>query len=389
MNNAIYITTALGSSLIIILIFINYIGKFNADIFQRKLLLALLCAALIAIITDSISRFFSGNSGRVIFSLLNMDIPLFLIAQNCTYYLSAVFIDYFAHRNIRRSKKFMAIIAVFLALYSISVIINMRFGYYFTISPDNRYMPGKLYPLRLFLSYGSGLLIIANMLFSFHDFKRLQFFLFSLFLVITGIGAVADIVFKEGSLAWPCFTAGILYMYFFIIQSDLMIDSLTGIGNRSGFNEFISKLSRQNTRLAYSIVMLDLDKFKDINDNLGHLEGDNALRDIAMIIKSCIRRSDFAARYGGDEFVIATEADYDIQRLMNRIQEAIDLQNKKRLRPYQIYISYGYDVFETKSGETIFDFLAKIDAKMYKQKDERKKRGIPSSVTADIAEEVE
>jgi diguanylate cyclase (GGDEF)-like protein len=208
-------------------------------------------------------------------------------------------------------------------------------------------------------------------------------------MIIIGMGAVADIVFKEGSLVWSCFTAAVLYMYFFIIQSDLMIDSLTGIGNRSGFNEFINKLSRQNSRLAYSIVMIDLDKFKEINDNLGHLVGDNALRDIAVIIKSCIRHSDFAARYGGDEFVLATEAENDIQRLMDRIQESIDLQNKKHIRPYQLYISYGYDVFETKSGETISDFLAKIDAKMYKEKEERKKRGIPSTITANLTEEAE
>jgi len=144
MNPAIYITTSLGSLLTIILIFINYIGKFNTDNFQRKISVLLLCATFAAVITDFISHFFSGNSGMGIRILLNIDIPLFLIAQICTFYLSAVFIDYFAYRNIGRSKKFMLIIAVFLALYSISVIINIPFGYYYTILPDNRHVPGKL-----------------------------------------------------------------------------------------------------------------------------------------------------------------------------------------------------------------------------------------------------
>jgi diguanylate cyclase (GGDEF)-like protein len=130
--------------------------------------------------------------------------------------------------------------------------------------------------------------------------------------------------------------------------------------------------------------MMDIDKFKEINDTLGHLEGDNALRDLAAIIKGCIRHSDFAARYGGDEFVLATEAEYDIKRLMNRIQATIDQQNKKRIRPYQLYISYGYDVYTTKSDESIYSFIARIDGRMYRQKEKRKKNGIPSAITGKL-----
>jgi diguanylate cyclase (GGDEF)-like protein len=202
-------------------------------------------------------------------------------------------------------------------------------------------------------------------------------------MLLTGAGATLDVVFKSGSLAWPCFSAAILYIYFFIIQSDSKIDSLTGIGNRYSFNEFINKLSRQNMKEDYAIVMIDLDRFKEINDTLGHLEGDNALRDMATIIKGCIRHSDFAARYGGDEFVLAAKAEHDIQRLMNRIQEAIDLQNEKRQRPYQIYMSYGYDVFTTNAGQSIQDFLAHIDALMYRQKESHRKRP-GSAITAKI-----
>jgi diguanylate cyclase (GGDEF)-like protein len=346
--------------------------------------LALLCTALIAIVADFISRLLDGNSARAVHTLLKIGTPLFLIAQNCTYYLSAIFIDYFAHKDFRRSKKFIVVIAAFLVLYSISVIVNIPFGYYFTISPDNRYVPGRLFPLRLFLSYASILLVIVNTLFSLKYFNRSQVYSIFLFLFINGAGAAIDILFVESNLVWPCFAAAVLYMYFFVIQSDLTVDGLTGIGNRASFNEFIEKLSQQNSRLEYSIVMIDMDKFKEINDNLGHLEGDNALRDIAEIIKGCIRHTDFSARYGGDEFIIAIEAESNIQKLMDRIQDTIDQQNEKQIRPYQLYISYGYDVYATKSGVSISDFLAKIDAMMYKQKEERKNRGIPSSITGKL-----
>jgi diguanylate cyclase (GGDEF)-like protein len=222
------------------------------------------------------------------------------------------------------------------------------------------------------------------MLFASKHFKQSQAYSIAFAMIVLGIGVVIDYVLEGSNLVRPCFAAAVLYLYFFIIQSDSKIDSLTGIGNRFSFNEFMDKLSRQHSKVEYSIVMMDMDKFKEINDTLGHLEGDNALRDVATIIKGCVRHSDFAARYGGDEFILVTEVENDINRLMNRIQAAIDLQNNKRIRPYQLYISYGYDVYTTNSGESIYTFIAKIDALMYKHKEERKARGIPSSITSEL-----
>jgi diguanylate cyclase (GGDEF)-like protein len=273
---------------------------------------------------------------------------------------------------------------IILFIYTISVIANLPMGFYFTISSSNEYIRGNLYLLRLLVSYGPLLLMIIDVLRASKNFSHSQAGLIILFVSLAGVGAAIDIVLPESNLTWPFFAVAVLYFYFFIIQSDSKIDSLTGIGNRFSFNEFIDKLSRQNSRVEYSIVMMDIDKFKEINDTLGHLEGDNALRDLASIIKGCIRHSDFAARFGGDEFVLATEAEYDIKRLMNRIQAAIDQQNEKRIRPYQIYISYGYDLYTTKSGESIYTFLSRIDARMYRQKERRKRNGIPSSITDKI-----
>ncbi|MDR1507746.1 MAG: GGDEF domain-containing protein [Treponema sp.] len=181
------------------------------------------------------------------------------------------------------------------------------------------------------------------------------------------------------------------------MQTDSKIDALTGLGNRYSFNEFISKLSSDNRggihlprRLkrrnpeppvfkrkkpaeSYSIAMIDMDHFKEINDTLGHLEGDNALRDMAGIIRNCARHSDFAARYGGDEFILAARAEYDITSLLGRIQSAIDELNAKNIRPYKLQISYGYDVYTMNSGASITDFLKHVDSLMYKHKNERRR----------------
>jgi diguanylate cyclase (GGDEF)-like protein len=344
----------------------------------------MLTAAFVAVITDFISQYCSGRGGIGIHRLMYTVLSLFFIAQSCTYYLSFIFIDYFAFKNPSRSKKLIIAIVIFLAVFTLSVIVNLPLKFYFFISEENQYEYGSLYLLRMALSYGSILLIIIDVLLSSKYFKHSQSYLIILFVLIVGMGAALDIVFRKGNLTWPCFAVAVLYLYLFIMQSDSKIDSLTRIGNRASFNEFIDKLSRQSVKTEYSIVMIDLDKFKEINDTLGHLEGDNALRDMAAIIKGRIRYSDFAARYGGDEFIIATEAEYHIHRFIKRIPGTINKKKKKRVRPYQLYISYGYDVYVTKSSQSIYIFLARVDALMYKQKEERKKKGIPSAITANI-----
>ena len=384
MSPSIYINTALGSCLILGLIFADYVRKFNTNEYMRKLLLSMLTVAVAAVLTDFVVRFLAGRPGRGVAVTMYAAASLFLVFQNCSYYLGAVFIDYFAYNDVERSKKAIFAVCVFLGLHALSVIFNLPFGFYFTVSAENIYTPGSLYLLRLILSYASVLLMVVDISLASKYFKQSQAYLIIFFILITGSGAALDVVLKKGSLAWPCFAAAVLYLYFFIIRSDSKLDSLTGIGNRYSFNEFFEKLSRQNTKEDYTIVMIDMDRFKEINDTLGHLEGDNALRDMASIIKGCIRHSDFAARYGGDEFILAARAEYDMQRLMDRIHEAIKAQNEKRARPYQIYMSYGYDVYTTNSGRSIHDFITHIDALMYKQKEEHHRAGIPSAITARI-----
>jgi diguanylate cyclase (GGDEF)-like protein len=120
--------------------------------------------------------------------------------------------------------------------------------------------------------------------------------------------------------------------------------------------------------------MIDMDHFKQINDTLGHLEGDNALRDMAAIIKSCIRQTDFAARYGGDEFILATRAEYDIKRLIERIEQSMTSQNELGKRPYKLQMSYGYDIYASSDKRPIKDFLSHIDSLMYQNKMENRKK---------------
>lgn len=145
-------------------------------------------------------------------------------------------------------------------------------------------------------------------------------------------------------------------------------DSLTGLFNQRHFysrmTEEVVRAQRQKHSLA--LILLDLDNFKEYNDTYGHLEGDNVLRNVGMVINQCIREGvDSGYRYGGDEFaVILIEADTAIaEDIRRRIQ--ISLQEK-----VHITASLGFAIFA--QGMSVKDLVAEADKDLYQSKGHRK-----------------
>lgn len=90
------------------------------------------------------------------------------------------------------------------------------------------------------------------------------------------------------------------------LREQALHDQLTGLPNRPAFVDRLHEAfaSCRRGAKAFAVLYLDLDRFKDVNDTLGHVEGDHLLREVAARIKKTIRASDFAARFGGDEFAV-------------------------------------------------------------------------------------
>lgn len=92
-----------------------------------------------------------------------------------------------------------------------------------------------------------------------------------------------------------------------ILANLVSLDGLTNIPNRRKFDEKLEIEWKRAARSAHSmtVMMIDVDHFKQLNDNYGHARGDNALRELANVLKSCLKRpGDFVARYGGEEFIM-------------------------------------------------------------------------------------
>lgn len=159
---------------------------------------------------------------------------------------------------------------------------------------------------------------------------------------------------------------------FSALRSLSLIDDLTGLYNRRGFadlGEQYLKLARRSGR-GVTMVYLDLDRFKTINDSLGHQVGDRALLKVADILRATFRRSDIIARLGGDEFgVLALEAaDESSELLVQRLRERIIEFNRASPEPYQLSVSIGMVRHDDDLRVRLDDLVAQADSAMYREK---------------------
>jgi diguanylate cyclase (GGDEF)-like protein len=156
-------------------------------------------------------------------------------------------------------------------------------------------------------------------------------------------------------------------------------DPLTGLLNRATFDSCLSdevdRASRYNRGL--SLVLLDVDRFKSVNDRLGHQAGDQVLVSIARILHSSLRHSDTAFRYGGDEFAaICPETGGNVMEGVMRRLEASVLQEVRIAE--QIGISWGIASFPTDASEAK-DLIRIADERLYICKKEHHQRGARSA----------
>ncbi len=149
-------------------------------------------------------------------------------------------------------------------------------------------------------------------------------------------------------------------------------DALTGVFNRQYFNEFIAREVLRATRYDHPIglLMIDVNRFKEINDRYGHQTGDEVLREIAAVLTATVRKTDMVVRYGGDEFlVVLTETGHEAEDAARRVRIAV--KGSERLREisdFDVTVSVGSIFWHPDTGTPIEEALATADARMYDDK---------------------
>jgi len=150
-------------------------------------------------------------------------------------------------------------------------------------------------------------------------------------------------------------------------------DSMTGVKNRQAFDEYMDeKLDNSSDDLQpLTIMILDIDNFKQINDTYGHIEGDKCIRAVADLMKQYIKEEDMLARWGGDEFAAAINSDIDgTLQILEKINEA--QKENPVFQKYGITISFGITAY--REGDNLETLLKRADKALYNAKESGRNR---------------
>ncbi len=252
----------------------------------------------------------------------------------------------------------------------------------YAIDAENRYARGGGYLLHSGITAAYLLASSALALYRCRkensEEKRRQYRWLAGFIVLPLCGAVLQILFYGTELILPLTTASLLLIHIYGQQNQVTRDSLTGLNNRRRLNQYLGELEAQSwgEGLCY-FVLMDVDKFKKINDTYGHVEGDVVLRQVADQMKKVFGASrSFLARYGGDEFVIVLrdETKEQLEARILKLKDGVAMMSWADGRPWEISLSVGYASWEEAAVTNTQQLVETADSRMYEEKHKKKNR---------------
>lgn len=163
----------------------------------------------------------------------------------------------------------------------------------------------------------------------------------------------------------------ILIVCFYMQNRSMDVDYLTGLYNRRKLDiEMQRRIDAADDGKPFAAILLDIDRFKKINDTHGHNTGDSALRSAALVLRGCLRADTLIARYGGDEFCVLLDLDsrQALEQVTARIRRAAEEFNRRSDESYVLTFGMGGDLYEPGCHMKLADFQEHIDRLMYEDK---------------------
>ena len=268
-----------------------------------------------------------------------------------------------------KEKKLKRIVYIAFNMIAIAiVIVNCFTGVLFTISEENAYSRG---PAILWLMAMNAVLFIGYLptIRKYRKFINGRIYELILSLgVLPFLGAAVQLSFYGTPLIWPMMALVALAAHTLVEKEEIRRDALTGLLSRIQMEARAQFLL--NHHQPFSLILLDIDHFKCINDTYGHEEGDRALCVIANLLQKSIKQIDSAYRYAGDEFILIIESERPeaANRVVERLESNLEKHNRASQKPYALSFSCGIVFYDTSSMQSVIDLFTKADERMYQSK---------------------
>jgi len=253
---------------------------------------------------------------------------------------------------------------------------SYHYHWLFHINSANLYERGPLFvvsPLTSFFYY------LVTLLLLYENRKKLnkeELIVLSLLSVIPVMLSVFQLHYFIYLTIWNGMAIAIVINYIFILQNQTTLDPLTGLGNRLAYNEYLANLSKKSD-IILSVVTIDLDDFKKINDIYGHHEGDNVLLAFARELKTVFEGRGVPIRVGGDEFIVFIDENQPevVEKYIETLIEKINMYNDSLAMPYRINFSYGLTIYDNCYGN-LQEMMQHSDKRMYEDKQQKEAKNL-------------
>ncbi len=302
---------------------------------------------------------------------LNVAVNFLLFSINIVFvYIWTLYVDYRLFEDMDRLRTRYPLLALPAAVVLCLCVISLFQPVVFSVSADNVYSRTAYTTLPFCVSFGY-LAYGEIMIYKNRNIAKNYIFLPSVVFIIPLLaGSILQLMFYGISVIWPCLAISMVSIYISVQGEFASIDSLSGLYSR----QFLDRRLRKNAFASppgwtFAGVMIDIDRFKSINDDYGHQEGDAAIRSVGRILRAATDYGDFAARYGGDEFVVikSVRSEEDAVKLIESIEEHLRQENAARKHPYCLSFSYGVSLYGGE-GDNTDDFIKRMDSSMYEEK---------------------
>lgn len=358
------------AAIVLILVYINGY-KLKEQFLTHKLFMSLVKINIFLLAVDTLAWVFNERPDAINYILNYLFNFLLYVFAIVPIALWLVYVDFHIFYDRKRLKRAKTISVIFIVANAMLMIISLFTGWYFYIDAYNVYHRGMYFWLYLILCYS--LFVYAAFLLIRNRYKIETKFYKSLLLfpIPLLLGSIFQTLFYGLSLNWSCMMLSLLIIYFNIQDVSLNTDYLTRVFNRRMLDSYLKEKIKSSTKdNTFAAILIDIDDFKHINDSLGHHVGDEALQEAVKLMRDCIKKEDFIARFGGDEFYIVldiTEKE-KLEETVQRLHTAADNYNFHSQKPYKINFSMGYDIYDIKYNSQVEDFMRHIDKLMYQDK---------------------
>lgn len=343
----------------------------------NRLFSLLLWTTVILCLSDMVAGICRGQSFRGAHLLTELSNMLFFEAISASSFLWMLYVFARLHLLEKSRRGFFWWSLPFVLMTAV-ILTNPLTHFVFTIDANNLYTRSTgiyiHWAVSWFYLLCPTLLTIQRMLREPNKNKRRQFRPFLYYIVAPAIAAVVQMVFYGVTISQVGITVSLVAHSLAEQNNQMLIDALTGLNNRFGFQKYCDEHTQRRTESPLFILLLDINRFKLVNDRFGHPEGDRALINVAAVIKeSCetARAKLFSCRYGGDEFLIAGYncSAQDIADLKAHIQQKLRNKNETEKYPYVLSVSIGAASGTCLTADDIDHLVFSADEEMYREKE--------------------